>query len=89
MTEPSMLLPHDLTLKERCKLTMTGVTEVLGFDDTAVLLQTTLGELTVEGQQLQLRQLLPEGGRVEITGHICTLRYTEPREGGWLRRLLK
>ncbi len=90
MTEPSMHLPHDLSIKERQKLTMTGVTEVLGFDDTTVLLQTTLGELTVEGTALQLCQLSPEGGRVAIAGNICALRYEEPRAGGgWLRRLLK
>ena len=47
-------MPHDLTLKGRKKLTMTGVTEVVSFDENTVIVHTDLGTLTVQGQQLQL-----------------------------------
>ena len=50
------IVHHKITLDERKKLTMTGVSEVLRFDDTAVALSTTLGDLTVYGQQLQLKK---------------------------------
>ena len=49
---PEEHLPHKLQLNERKKLTMTGVTEVVSFDETAVVLQTSLGLLIVQGQQL-------------------------------------
>jgi len=80
--------PHNLTLKERKMLTMTGVTEVVSFEDSAVSLRTELGDLTVQGRDLQLKTLSVEGGQVEVTGNIASLVYEEPRqEGGWLRRL--
>ena len=79
---------HDLTLMGREKLTMTGVTEVVSFDETAVVLQTGLGLLMVHGQGLQLKQLSVEGGQVAVDGTINALVYEEPRQGGWLRRLL-
>lgn len=80
--------PHDLTLKERKKLTMTGVTEVVSFEESAVSLRTELGDLTVQGRDLQLKTLSVEGGQVEVMGNISSLVYEEPRqEGGWLRRL--
>ena len=79
---------HDLTLTGRGKLTMTGVTEVVSFDETAVVLQTGLGLLMVHGQGLQLKQLSVEGGQVAVDGTINALVYEEPRQGGWLRRLL-
>ena len=47
-------LPHKLQLNERRQLTMTGVTEVVSFEDTAVVLQTSLGTLIVQGQALEL-----------------------------------
>ena len=50
-------LPHKLQLNERKSLTMTGVTEVVSFDETAVVLQTSLGLLIVQGQQLSLKNL--------------------------------
>ena len=82
-------LPHKLTLDERKSLTMTGVTEVVSFDDASVVLHTALGTLLVQGRELQLKQLALEGGSVAVEGHISALSYGEPRQsGGWLSRLL-
>ncbi|MGM9550139.1 MAG: sporulation protein YabP [Faecousia sp.] len=81
-------LPHRLSLNERRQLTMTGVTEVVSFDDTAVVLQTSLGMLIVQGKELQLKTLSLEGGQVEVDGSVSTLAYEEPRQAaGWKRRL--
>jgi sporulation protein YabP len=82
-------LPHKLVLNERKLLTVTGVTEVVSFDDTSVIAQTDLGTLVVQGENLQLKTLLPEGGQVTVEGNIATLMYEEPRPAGSLwRRLL-
>lgn len=81
-------LPHSLTLKDRKILTMTGVTEVISFDETAVILHTELGKLAIHGRDLQLKTLTLEGGQVAVEGHVAALVYEEPRQGGWLRRLM-
>ena len=89
MTEQQSALPHKLTLNSRRQLTVTGVTEVLSFDDTAVIARTDLGTLVVQGKELQLKTLLPEGGQVAVDGNISALIYEEPRPAGSLwRRLL-
>lgn len=81
---------HRLSLTDRKKLTMTGVTEVISFEDTAVVLGTVLGTLIVQGEQLQLKTLSLEGGQVEVDGNVSALVYREQRsESGWLRRLLE
>ena len=83
-------MAHRLTLDERQKLTMTGVTEVVSFDDTLVVLRTSLGTLTVQGRELQLKTLSLEGGQVAVDGTVSALVYEEPRQSGnWLQRLLK
>ena len=79
--------PHKLTLNERKSLTMTGVTEVLRFEETAVVLRTALGLLTVQGQDLKLKTLSLEGGQVAVDGQIFALVYEEPRETGLWQRL--
>ena len=79
--------PHKLTLNERKSLTMTGVTEVLRFDETAVVLETALGLLTVQGQDLKLKTLSLEGGQVAVDGQIFALVYEEPREDSLWQRL--
>ena len=80
-------LPHSLTLNERRKLSVTGVTEVVSFEDTAVVLKTGLGTLIVQGRQLQLKTLSVDGGQVAVEGTISALGYEEPRQsGGGMRR---
>ena len=79
---------HSLTLDARKKLTMTGVTEVVSFDENTVVLHTSLGSRIVQGQQLQLKTLTLDGGNVAVEGKISALHYEEPRQGGWLGRLL-
>lgn len=83
-----MELPHKLTLQERKVLTMTGVTEVVSFDDAAVVLHTALGTLLVHGRELRLKTLSQDGGQVAVEGQISALVYEEPRQGGGMLRRL-
>ena len=81
---------HRLSMEDRGKLTMTGVTEVVRFEENLVVLRTNLGILAVQGQQLQLKTLSLEGGQVVVDGSISALSYQEPRSaGGFFRRFLE
>ena len=79
---------HSLRLVGRAELTITGVTEVSRFEEDGVLLQTDMGELTVQGEQLQLKELSLDGGRVAVSGSMSALIYGRQQSGGWLHRLL-
>lgn len=88
--EEQIRLPHKLTMNDRKSLTMTGVTEVMSFDEQSVVLQTGLGTLTVHGQELQLKNLSLDGGQVAVEGHVAALIYEEPRPArGLLGRLFR
>ena len=88
MAEERFPLPHKLTLNERRQLSMTGVSEVVSFDDTSVVLRTQLGTLSIHGKELQLKTLSLEGGQVAVDGTVSALIYEEPRQtGGWLSRM--
>ena len=88
MAEERITLPHKLTLNEGKTLTMTGVTEVVSFDDSTVILHTGLGTLVVQGRDLQLKTLSLDGGQVAVDGSIAALIYEEPRQTFSWRRLL-
>lgn len=81
---------HILCLNARQQLTVSGVTEVVSFEDTSVVLNTCMGALIVQGRELQLKMLSLDGGQVAVEGHVSALIYEEPRQtgGSWLRRLL-
>ena len=80
-------LPHKLVLIGRKELSLTGVTEVVSFDELCIVLKTSMGLLTIHGQALQLKNLSLEGGQVAVEGTISAFLYEEPRKGGTLRRL--
>lgn len=75
-----------LTMEARKKLTLTGATEVVHFDEELVELNTDLGPLIVEGGDLKLKCLSLDTGTVVVEGDLCALRYEEPRRRrGFLR----
>ena len=86
MTEERNLMPHQLTLHERSRLAVTGVSDVVRFDEDTVILHTTLGTLIVQGTQLQLKTL--DAGQVAVEGNINAMYYEETKQkGGWMHRL--
>ena len=81
--------PHRLTMEDRRRVSLTGVTEVDSFDEQAVVLQTGMGTLIIRGEGLQLKNLNLEGGQAAVDGTVHSLSYEAPQpEGGMLRRLL-
>ena len=77
-----------LRLEDRKKLTMTGVSEVVRFEEDLVVLATDLGQLHIHGQGLQLKNLSLEGGQAAVEGQISALIFEQARERGFWSRLL-
>lgn len=83
-------MDHRLTMSQRSKLTLTGVNQVISFDDSAVVLDTCMGTLVIQGEQLQLKTLSLEGGQVAVEGKVWSLQYQQDRPaGGFFRRLFQ
>jgi sporulation protein YabP len=76
-----------LTLEGRQLLRVTGVKEVLRFEEGLVVLRTGDRLLVVRGEGLALRQLAPEEGRVEVRGRVDLLSWEQSAPRGGLRRL--
>ena len=49
---------QNLILENREKLNVSGVNDVLSFDDQVVIIETELGLLTVKGENLKINKLL-------------------------------
>ena len=79
---------QNLILEDRKRLTVSGVEEVDGFDDTHVRMRTVQGDLTVRGDGLHIELLSVDSGELLLSGEIGELSYEEniPR-GGLLGRL--
>ena len=86
--KPEAFSDERVTLEGRRLLRVTGVKEILRFDDTVVVLQTADRLLVVRGEALALSRLSPENGQVEVRGRVDGMSYEQGgQEKGLLRRL--
>lgn len=67
--------PHCVTVDNRETLTVTGVSDVPGFDEQTVNLLTSMGTLIVKGESLHINKLSLESGEVSVTGKVNSLQY--------------
>lgn len=90
MEEKKNLKPHSIQWKERKQGSISGVTDVLSFDENVVILETEQGMLTLKGKDLHIGRLLLEQGEVELEGMIESITYSGSRPGkkGSLRKRL-
>lgn len=68
---------QDIILENREKLTITGVLDVLSFDDQIVIVETQLGLLTIKGDDLRINKLSIDNSEVIIEGEIYNMGYSE------------
>ena len=61
---------------------MTGVKKVQSFDPKEILLETELGILSIKGEQLGIKLLNLEEGKVDLQGHVGALIYQRNTSGG-------
>ena len=76
MEEKMNIRTHKLTLENRGAGTVTGIREVVSFDENQVVLDTDLGLLTVKGKDLHVSRLTLEKGEVDLDGTIDSLNYS-------------
>lgn len=85
---PTVRRPHSVILEERTKLTVTGVDEVLSFDEGEVTMRTSRGSLIVHGSELHVGKLAIDTGELGIDGTVSELLYEDEQqrgEGFWAR----
>ena len=68
---------QNLILENRQKLSISGVNDVLSFDDQVVMVDTELGLLTVKGENLKINKLSIDTSEVIVEGDIGYLAYSE------------
>lgn len=78
---------QNLVLENREKLSISGVLDVLSFDDQVVIVETELGLLNVKGENLRINKLSIDTSEVVVEGEISSLSYSEKnldKKGGSL-----
>lgn len=84
---------QNLVLENRNKLSISGVLDVLSFDDQIIIVETDLGMLTVKGDNLKINKLSIDTSEVIVEGEILSLSYSqkeyEKKGEGLLSKIFK
>ena len=84
---------QNLILENRNKLNISGVLDVLSFDDQVVVVETELGLLNVKGEELRISKLSIDTGEVIVEGEIYNLAYSDrggdKKSGSFIGKIFK
>ena len=67
---------HNISLSDRKNLIVTGIIKIENFDDEEFVMVTSMGNLTVKGNELELVKLDTNQGNISIKGNINSLEYS-------------
>ena len=84
-------MEHNLTLKERSSLTISGIEHIYSFNDKKVELRTSAGEMIIEGENLDMDKLSLDENVISIEGTINSIVYSKERkpQESFIKRLFK
>ncbi len=72
--------PHGLSLENRSRAVLTGVSDVKSFHEEEVVLETAGGEMLITGKGLHIAKLTLEDGNLVMDGRIDAIAYQEGRK---------
>ena len=82
MEQSNISKSHKLSMDNRNRLTLTGIKDVVSFDLTQILLESTLGMIHIKGSDIKVTRLSLEKGEVDIEGTVDSIVYSDVKDYG-------
>lgn len=74
--EEKLGISHNIVLNNREKGNLTGILDVISFDENIIVLDTDMGLLTIKGKDLHVSRLTLENGEIDMEGKIDSFVYS-------------
>ena len=84
-------MEHNITLKDRSSLAISGIEHIYSFNDKKVEVRTSAGEMSIEGENLDMSKLNLDENIISIEGTINSIVYSKERkpQESFIKRLFK
>lgn len=94
MEEKQMQRAHKVVVVGRKSGTVSGISDVLSFDENEIVLDTEMGLLTIKGKELHISRLSIELGEADMEGKVDSMVYSErghkkKQEGSFVSRMFR
>lgn len=86
---------HSMILTDRRYMELTGIKNVITFDEEEIILESSLGIIFIVGQNMHITMLNLDEGKVKIEGEVQSFQYKpqgadiKTRSKNIINRLLK
>lgn len=88
--EENLRSNNNIIIENRKKFTLSGVKDVISFDEETVMLDSTQGTLVIKGMGLHIQTFEAETGDLTGEGKVNAIVYTAEEKGsGFFSRLFK
>ena len=89
--EENSAVYQNVIIEGRKKLNISGVRDVISFDDETILLDTALGKMTVKGEEIHISNFNTETGVLSAEGQIHAVVYMSDGKssGGFISRIFR
>lgn len=67
---------HKIIMQNRSVVNITGLNDVVSFDENQVILDTEMGLLTMKGKNLHVSRLTLEKGEIDVEGTVDSMVYS-------------
>lgn len=68
---------HSIVINNRRLSELSGIDDVISFDDNAISVHSALGDMLIEGEELKIENFSGEKGILTVTGKINGVYYLE------------
>ncbi len=91
MSYESVDREHSLYLSNRNSLAVTGVKDVISFDEEAIKIITVMGSIALKGSDFKIESFNTESGDIKIKGNFTAIVYFSEHtsKDNFLRKLLR
>lgn len=72
---------HAIQIDRRENITVSGVTDVISFDEESVISETEMGIVVIKGANLHVKRINLENGELVVAGEIDGLSYENASAG--------
>ena len=81
--------PHTIIMEDRKKISLTGIKDILSFDDETVSVISVMGKAVIRGKEIKIESFNVDNGDMVIDGSFDALVYLNDSsaKGSVLRRL--
>lgn len=80
MAEEKKINPrHSVSIDRREKINITGVLDVITFDEENIVAETEMGTLVIHGTGMHINKLNLDNGEMDTEGEIVSLTYEQER----------